>query len=139
MCSLLSLEVTLRAERGTTPTMLKMALEGFQHLEQPQAWLCAMFELRETVTGEVLQWQESLPPEKEEEPAVIPLLMRGWRLNDILDSCDDRSLFFVDLLFWVRGSWVVEAEERVDDGREGKMLLLLTALCSEQGLWMRLP
>ena len=47
----------MTAERGTTPTMLKIAPEGFQHLEQPHAWLCAMFELSETVTGEDLQWQ----------------------------------------------------------------------------------
>lgn len=60
--------MTVTAERGTTPTMLKIAPEGFQHLEQPQAWLCATFEEREMVTGELLQWQERLPPEKEEEP-----------------------------------------------------------------------
>lgn len=114
MWSLLSLEVTLRAERGTTPTMLKMAPEGFQHLEQPQAWLCAMFELRETVTGEVLQWQESLPPEKEEEPVVMPLLMRGWRLNDIVDCCDDRFAVFV-----FRG-FVVFGERESGCGRRGK-------------------
>lgn len=75
-----------KAERGTTPTMLKIAPEGFQHLEQPQAWLCAILELRVTVTGEVLQWQDSVPPEKEGEPLVMPLLMRGCRLKDIVIS-----------------------------------------------------
>jgi len=64
--------------------MLKIAPDGFQHLEQPQAWLCAMFEASEMVTGEVLQWQWSLPPENEEDPLVIPLLMEGCRLNDMV-------------------------------------------------------
>jgi hypothetical protein len=87
----------VRAERGITPTMLKIAPEGFQHLEQPQAWLCAMFEVRVIVTGEVLQWQWSLPPENEEEPLVIPLLMEGCRLNDILKIRDD----LIVVLSWI--------------------------------------
>lgn len=67
-----------------------------------------MFELRETVTGELLQWQESLPPEKEEEPVVMPLLMRGWRLNDMVRfAMADRS--FVRFLL-----------ERGVDWKEGK-------------------
>jgi hypothetical protein len=37
-----------------------------------------------TVTGEVLQWQWSLPPEKEGEPGVMPALMRGCRLKDMV-------------------------------------------------------
>jgi hypothetical protein len=65
--------------------MLKIAEEGFQHLEQPQAWLWEMFEVRETVTGEVLQWQWRVPPENEEEPGVMPALMRGCKLKDIVD------------------------------------------------------
>jgi hypothetical protein len=94
--------VTERAVRGTTPTILKIAEEGFQHLEQPQAWLWEMFEVRETVTGEVLQWQWRLPPEKEEEPGVMPALMEGCRLKDIFESCGGWMFFRGDLLYCLR-------------------------------------
>lgn len=42
--------MTARASRGTTPTMEKREPEGFQHLEQPQAWLWATLLLRVTLT-----------------------------------------------------------------------------------------
>jgi hypothetical protein len=61
-----------------------------------------MFELRETVTGEVLQWQWRVPPEKEEEPGVMPALMRGCRLKDMVFFAVG-EYFFRRCLFGRRG------------------------------------
>jgi hypothetical protein len=58
-----------------------------------------MFEVRETVTGEVLQWQWRFPPEKDEEPGVMPALMEGCRLKDIFVSCCN-WIFFVGVLLF---------------------------------------
>ncbi|KAK5626482.1 hypothetical protein RRF57_002197 [Xylaria bambusicola] len=41
MCSFDSLSVMASFSTGTTPTTLNSASAGFQHLEQPQAWLNA--------------------------------------------------------------------------------------------------
>lgn len=48
--SLEALAVTLRFSTGTTPMIAKMAPAGFQHWEQPQAWLCNTFPLMVTST-----------------------------------------------------------------------------------------
>ncbi len=44
-------EVTLRLSRPTTATTENIAPFGFQHLVQPQAWLCDTFPVICTVTG----------------------------------------------------------------------------------------
>jgi len=86
MWSLEALAVMERLEVGITPTMEKIAEEGFQHLEQPQAWLWRTFEESETATFSEGQWQERVPPEKDSEPFFNPLSMRGWSLKDMIDS-----------------------------------------------------
>lgn len=45
-----ALAVTVRFSIGTTPMIAKMAPAGFQHWEQPQAWLCNTFPLMVTST-----------------------------------------------------------------------------------------
>ena len=69
---------TLSLSDGTTPTTLKSALSGFQHLEQPQAWLWATFESRVTSTLllEHLHW--SCPPALSWWPFEMPLSTKGW-------------------------------------------------------------
>lgn len=71
--------VTETASRGTTPTMEKREPEGFQHLEQPQAWLWATLLFKVISTWSEAQRQWSFPPEKLLEPGVMPLSIRGWR------------------------------------------------------------
>lgn len=72
------------------------------------------------ITGEVLQWQWSLPPEKEGEPLVMPLLMRGCKLNDMVGYAMI-GVSSWDLLFWQRdwrGVW--KRKERI-----GNLMVLL--------------
>ena len=52
--------------------MLKVAPSGFQHLVQPQTWLCAVFEPGPTSTLSVAQWQCSVPPAKSGLPGFTP-------------------------------------------------------------------
>jgi hypothetical protein len=90
-----------------------------------------MFELRVTVTGEVLQWQWRVPPEKEVEPGVMPALMRGCRLKDIVNL--GSYVFFVGVWCLERGLW-----QKFGRGRSGWN-------CREGNCWfylrarMRLP
>ena len=55
-----------------------------------------MFEERETVTGEVLQWQWREPPEKESVPFWMPLLMEGCKLKDMFSK--DLVIVVVDFV-----------------------------------------
>ena len=57
MWSLSPLAVTETASLGITPTTEKRAPLGFQHFEQPQAWLCATLLASVTSTFLVGQWQ----------------------------------------------------------------------------------
>ena len=50
-----ALAVTLSLSLDTTATTENTAPAGFQHLVQPQAWLCATLPLMETVTGSLAQ------------------------------------------------------------------------------------
>src|SRR5688572_7356020 len=75
-----ALEVTARFSRLTTATTENFAPAGFQHLVQPQAWLCATLPLMETVTGSLAQWQVSVPPLNFLAPAFTPLSIDGWSL-----------------------------------------------------------
>src|SRR5512134_4143491 len=75
--SLLPLAVTVSLSRGTTATIENSAPAGFQHLEQPQAWLCATLPSIVTVTGAVLQWQLSVPPANFGLPFLSPLSTDG--------------------------------------------------------------
>ena len=79
MCSLDSPEVIESLSVGTTPTTEKRAEAGFQHLEQPHAWLCRTLLSSLTVTGEEEHLQVRVPPEKLAEPCRRPLSIRGWR------------------------------------------------------------
>jgi hypothetical protein len=55
-----------------------VAPSGFQHLVQPQAWLCATSPLMPTLTGLSLHLQTSVPPAKLPEPFFTPLSIDGW-------------------------------------------------------------
>ena len=54
-----------------------IAPSGFQHLLQPQAWLCAVCASTFTVTLSCAQWQDSVPPLKRSLPAAMPLSTDG--------------------------------------------------------------
>ena len=69
--------VTLSLSLGTTATTENIAPAGFQHLVQPQAWLCATLPLMVTVTGSVAHWQVSVPPLNFLLPALTPLSIDG--------------------------------------------------------------
>lgn len=84
MRSLEALDETLSLSTGMTPTMAKRELFGFQHLEQPQAWLWATLEERVTVTRLEGQWQWRVPPGWFGLPFVMPLLRAGWREGAIV-------------------------------------------------------
>lgn len=83
--SLDALAVTWTLSRGKTPTIENRAPAGFQHLEQPQAWLCATLLFRETTTWLDAQRQRREPPAKLGSPLVMPLSIRGWREGAIVN------------------------------------------------------
>src|SRR5262245_53840001 len=62
---------------------------GFQHLVQPQTWLCATLPFRPTVTGLEVHLQEIVPPAKLAEPGFTPLSTAGCILTAMM-------LFLVD-------------------------------------------
>src|SRR6185503_20925203 len=68
---------TLTLSLGTTATTENTAPAGFQHLVQPQAWLCATLPLMLTVTGSEAQWQVSVPPLNFLAPGFRPLSIDG--------------------------------------------------------------
>src|SRR5512143_907049 len=76
--SLFSFFVTLTLSRGATATTANSAPAGFQHLVQPQAWLCAVWEEIFTSTGLVLHLQVSVPPAKSFLPGFTPPSTEGW-------------------------------------------------------------
>src|SRR3954463_10434489 len=75
--SFCALEVTLTLSLDTTATAENTAPLGFQHLVQPQAWLCATLPLIATVTGSLAQRQVSVPPLNFLAPALTPLSIDG--------------------------------------------------------------
>src|ERR1043165_9379757 len=75
--SFCAFDVTLRLSFGTTATTENTAPAGFQHLVQPQAWLCATLPLMETVTGSLAHLQVSVPPLNFLLPALTPLSIDG--------------------------------------------------------------
>lgn len=76
--------VTESLSVGMTPTTEKSAFLGFQHFEQPQAWLCSTLLPRLTSTFLDEQWQNSFPPVKFVSPFLIPLSMEGCRESAIV-------------------------------------------------------
>src|SRR5262245_9572031 len=76
--SLSAFLVTLTLSRGTTATTENSAPLGFQHLVQPQTWLCAVCPLMLTSTGLVAHLQVRVPPVKLCEPGFTPLSTDGW-------------------------------------------------------------
>ena len=68
-------EPTASLDPATTE---KIAPSGFQHLVQPQAWLCATSPLMPTLTGFSLHLQTSVPPAKLPDPFFTPLSTEGW-------------------------------------------------------------
>ena len=70
--------MTDTASRPTTATWLKTAPAGFQHLVQPQAWLCAVWAPILTSTLSVEQLQCRVPPPKLGSPFLTPLSTAGW-------------------------------------------------------------
>src|SRR6185437_1334426 len=76
--SLLPLAMTSTLSRGATATMEKTAPAGFQHLVQPQTWLCAVCDDTLTVTGALAHLQVSVPPSKPADPFFTPRSIAGW-------------------------------------------------------------
>ncbi|CAI4163348.1 putative Lipoprotein [Alteromonas macleodii] len=64
ICSLLALVVTFTLSLGTTAITAKVAPSGFQHFEQPQAWLCKVWAPTETSTLFEGHKHSIVPPEK---------------------------------------------------------------------------
>src|SRR4051812_3652937 len=62
----------------TTATTENLAPAGFQHLVQPQAWLCATWAPIFTFTGLEAHLHTSVPPANEAEPFFRPPSTRGW-------------------------------------------------------------
>src|SRR4249919_3589298 len=72
-----SCAVTLTLSRGTTATTENAAPLGFQHLVQPQAWLCATWDSTFTSTLSVAHRHCSVPPLKPASPFLTPLSTDG--------------------------------------------------------------
>src|SRR6185312_160609 len=81
--SLSPFSVTETLSRGTTATTENLAPSGFQHLVQPQAWLCATWLPIFTFTAPEAQLQARVPPVKLEEPCFTPLSTDGWIVSAI--------------------------------------------------------
>src|SRR5579862_1382382 len=75
--SLSAFFVTLTLSFDTTATTANSAPLGFQHLVQPQAWLCAVCALTETSTGFCVHLHTSVPPAKSLPVGLIPLSSDG--------------------------------------------------------------
>src|ERR1700744_2418719 len=70
--------VTLILSFDTTATTENIAPSGFQHLVQPQAWLCAVCESILTSTGLLVHLHCNVPPLKPSPaPFLIPPSMDG--------------------------------------------------------------
>src|ERR1700759_2759162 len=83
---------TWTLSRGTTATTENLAPSGFQHLVQPQAWLCATWLEIFTFTAPSAQLQTRVPPVKLEEPCFTPLSTDGWIVSAIcMFSREDRG------------------------------------------------
>src|ERR1700733_15098446 len=70
--------VTVTLSRGATATTANNAPLGFQHLVQPQAWLCADWDLTEISTGFWLHLHTRVPPAKSLAAGFEPLSTAGW-------------------------------------------------------------
>src|SRR5262245_18465600 len=69
--------LTDNLSRGTTATWENCAPAGFQHLVQPQTWLCADWVPTVTSTGLLVQWHTSVPPAKLDAPGLTPSSTAG--------------------------------------------------------------
>src|ERR1700761_8803679 len=76
--SLSPFSVTERASLPTTATTENLAPAGFQHLEQPQAWLWATAAPIFTFTGLDVHLHTRVPPANEGEPFFRPPSSVGW-------------------------------------------------------------
>src|SRR5215831_11789775 len=90
--SLSSLAETLRLSRGVTATCENSAPAGFQHLVQPQAWLCAVCPLIDTVTFRSAHLHCSVPPAKFGAAGRMPLSMEGWIFTFAMGGFPPREL-----------------------------------------------
>src|SRR3954469_20203462 len=61
-----------------TATCEKSAPAGFQHLVQPQTWLCAVWPFSDTVTLASEHLHCSVPPLKLAAAGLMPLSTAGW-------------------------------------------------------------
>src|SRR6202012_4733579 len=75
--SLSAFSITETWSLPTTATTENLAPAGFQHLVQPQAWLCATWAPIFTFTGLVAHLHTSVPPAKLAEPFLMPLSSDG--------------------------------------------------------------
>src|SRR5271165_488727 len=69
--------VTFTLSFDTTATTENSAPFGFQHLVQPQAWLCAICAPIDTLTGLSAHLQVKVPPAKSFDPCLTPLSTDG--------------------------------------------------------------
>src|SRR5690349_4718736 len=81
--SLLSFAVTCSLSRDTTATWENVAPLGFQHLVQPQTWLCADCAPTWTVTRRSVHWQFSVPPANPGAAGLMPRSTAGWMENAV--------------------------------------------------------
>ena len=77
IASLSAFLVTLTLSRGATAMTANNAPFGFQHLVQPQAWLCADCAPTVTSTGFWLHLHSSVPPAKSLAAGLKPLSTAG--------------------------------------------------------------
>src|SRR5678816_672328 len=114
-------DVTLTLSRPTTATCENSAPAGFQHLVQPQTWLCAVCEERVTVTGPCVHLQFKVPPENEAEPFFTPPSTAGWIAIAMLPPVQVVLLGSAEGAYEARDSAACQSA-RVRRGRYGRSL-----------------
>src|SRR4051812_24537810 len=70
--------VTVTLSRGITATCENSEPAGFQHLVQPQTWLCAVWPFSDTVTFASEHLHCNVPPLKFAAAGLMPLSTAGW-------------------------------------------------------------
>src|SRR4051812_36431734 len=86
--------VTVTLSRGITATCENSEPAGFQHLVQPQTWLCAVWPFSDTVTFASEHLHCSVPPLKFAAAGLMPLSTAGW-MEGALAMVDISSVWIV--------------------------------------------
>jgi hypothetical protein len=77
---------TVTSPVPATATTENTAPSGFQHLVQPQAWLCAIWPFTATFTGLLVHAQTKVPPAKLALSFGRPLSMLGCNFSAMSSS-----------------------------------------------------